>query len=88
LLLLQLSALLLLFLLRHVMADHTARCGTDDAVMARHVSCNSANYGALEAAFCLRWVRAGQERDSKQRARKCLPLHDVRPLHGVSFLLL
>jgi hypothetical protein len=52
--LLLLSALLLLFLLRHVVADHTARRRTHDAVMARQVSGNAANDGALDAAFRVR----------------------------------
>ena len=48
---------LLLLLLRHVMPDHAAGRRACDAMMARHVSCDTANDSTFDAA--LRVCRCG-----------------------------
>jgi hypothetical protein len=61
-----LLALLLLFLLRQVMPDHAAGRSACDAMMARDVSCDTANDSTLDAAFCCRGFRADEERKAEQ----------------------
>ena len=53
--------LLLLFFLCHVMAYRAAGGGTQDGMMAGHVTRNGADCGALETAFSVGAFSADQE---------------------------
>jgi len=52
---------LLPFFLRDVMTDCAPGRRAHDAVMTGHMACYSAYRSALDAAFCMRCVRSGQQ---------------------------
>jgi hypothetical protein len=59
--------LLLLLLLLEVVAHCTAGCGSQNGVVARNMTCHSANCGALQTPFRIGSVGDRQQRHTSQR---------------------
>jgi hypothetical protein len=69
-----LQLLLLLFLLRHVVADHTPGGGTRHGVMAGNMACDSTDYRTLDATFRRGGLRYDQHCDDQDGCGQELPL--------------